>query len=514
VDTQTKTETESFAGPAPAAQLPATVAEARQSIGEIERHIARTEGHPKVYPPKIAKAILAVTAEIGQVEKTGKNEFQKYKYASWQEVNNHLSPLLAKHGLIIIQSEKSRSLLEQNEQGSILAIVYECTIVNEDGDAWPPIEWTAIARLRDGKGVSDDKAAPKCATQGEKYFCMKLFKIRTAEEGELDSDADDGTGKAKGRPPKAMGEADGVSAEPIAIYVAKGGAKAWHKEFCAAVRRMATRENLDKLGALNADNVKTLEAADAKLYASAREAYALRLTELPKADLTAGAAQTAETQGATSAEGKPGPTTAVAASGSTTQSPQGATAPATTGKPLPPLVSKAAVQRADAAAAGANPATGELPKPQGSADPGEIPEHLRRMNFGEEAAWLSGIRSMLEAAESVEDVKALQDAAMTPTAKGRMSAGAWAAAIQEHHSRAQSILDNPPAKPFDGDEWLKGDLAGALSAAEDPASLEKVKVGMLLAEKDKLTAPQWKIAVGMYRTRLDEVDPANALGGG
>jgi hypothetical protein len=70
----------------------------------------------------------------------------------------------------------------------MLSIVYGFSFSNEDGDCWPEIEWTALARLRDQKGISDDKAAAKCHTQAEKYFCIKQFKIRTAEA--IDSDAD------------------------------------------------------------------------------------------------------------------------------------------------------------------------------------------------------------------------------------------------------------------------------------------------------------------------------------
>lgn len=51
----------------------------------------------------------------------------------------------------------------------------------------PEVEWTAIARLRDQKGVTDDKAATKCHTQAEKYFCIKQFKIRG--EDYIDGDA-------------------------------------------------------------------------------------------------------------------------------------------------------------------------------------------------------------------------------------------------------------------------------------------------------------------------------------
>ena len=75
--------------------------------------------------------------------------------------------------------EQDRSLLEENYKGSVLAIIYHFTIINADGEQWPAVEWTGIARLRDAKGVTDDKAAIKCHTQAEKFFCVKQFKIVT-----------------------------------------------------------------------------------------------------------------------------------------------------------------------------------------------------------------------------------------------------------------------------------------------------------------------------------------------
>lgn len=134
------------------------------------------------YPASIARAVIAITREMEAVSKQGQNEFQKYRYQRWEDISAKLSPLLAEHGLLIMQSEQSRSLLEQNDKGSVLAIVYHFTLVHESGDMAPPVEWTAIQRLRDQKGVTDDKAAAKCHTQAEKYFCTKQFKVRVAEE--------------------------------------------------------------------------------------------------------------------------------------------------------------------------------------------------------------------------------------------------------------------------------------------------------------------------------------------
>ena len=142
------------------AALPAVVKQERRP---------RAPSQPRVpaYPPAIAKAIVAISKDIGVIQKVGYNDFQRYRYTRWEDISERLSPLLAEHGLVIVQTEINRTLLEQNAQGSVLSIIYNFTIVNADGQTWPPIEWTGIARLRDQKGVSDDKAPLKCQPQAE-----------------------------------------------------------------------------------------------------------------------------------------------------------------------------------------------------------------------------------------------------------------------------------------------------------------------------------------------------------
>lgn len=194
---------------------------------------------------------------MGHVAKNGKNDFQKYAYPKWEDVNEKLSPLLTENGLIVVQTEQSRSLLESNDQGSVLAIVYHFTLVNEDGDAWPEIEWTAIARLRDQKGITDDKAAAKCHTQGEKYFCLKAFKIRIGEE--IDSDKDDGTGRGQK-------ENGAINQNPHTVTVANGGAKAWKRVFVEAIQS-AGPKTIEAWIELNEHTLEKLKNADAALYA-------------------------------------------------------------------------------------------------------------------------------------------------------------------------------------------------------------------------------------------------------
>jgi hypothetical protein len=177
-----KTHMEMPVEQAPAPSLPAVRQERVPRKSRTEPSMAAP-----AFPARIAVAILKVTNEIGRIQKEGRNEFQRYKYTRWEDINEKLSPLLGEHGLIIVQSEQSRSLLEENDKGSVLAIVYHFTLVNDHGEQWPPVEWTAIARLRDQKGVTDDKAASKCHTQAEKQFCIKQFKIRTDDYGDDDA---------------------------------------------------------------------------------------------------------------------------------------------------------------------------------------------------------------------------------------------------------------------------------------------------------------------------------------
>lgn len=222
---------------------------------------------PKAYSPKIAKALLAVTREIGAVEKSGWNDFHKYAYQKWEDVLGRLSEILPKHGLIIMQSEVARSLFENDQ---MMAITYDFTIVNEDGDVWPerPV-WTAIARARDSKGTPDDKAANKAHTQAHKYFLLHTFKIRTKDSVEDDSDGDQPAKAAAPKPPKPGSEEAAALDGPRAV-TAGHDAASWADAFIAAING-ATPENLAKwieANKLRLDKLKAYPEVDAKVQAA------------------------------------------------------------------------------------------------------------------------------------------------------------------------------------------------------------------------------------------------------
>lgn len=210
----------------------------------------------KLYPPKIAKAILAITRKIDPVAKAGKNTFHKYTYAKWEDILDVLSPLIAENGLIIQQSEVSHG----GFSGDLIEITYEFTIINEDGDVWPDRpSITSICKIRDQKGVLDDKASSKCFTQAQKYMMVGLFKIRTADISEADHDAD----RPRSRPvPSPSGWI-----EPHTVQATDNDtAQTWTERLIGFLAKAKSHEELMKWDELNGGFIDRVQQRDVSLY--------------------------------------------------------------------------------------------------------------------------------------------------------------------------------------------------------------------------------------------------------
>lgn len=194
------------------------------------------EAPVKAYPPKIAKAILAITRELAPVKKAGANDFHKYQYPKWEDVLDQLGPKIAEHGLIIQASEISHGGFQD---GRMVEISYEFTIINEDGDFWPdrPVI-TQMCKVIDNKGIVDDKAASKVMTQAQKYFYMQLFKIRTREMEADDLDYDPAKHKLVKK--RAVPTTSGKVAPHLLAIGENEGAKGWVGRFMAVYSKAET----------------------------------------------------------------------------------------------------------------------------------------------------------------------------------------------------------------------------------------------------------------------------------
>jgi hypothetical protein len=238
----------------PAGELPLATPMPRQEL----KPVPVSERTVKLYPPKIAKALLAITREIDPVQKAGYNTFHKYAYQKWEDILEQLGPLIAKHGLIIMQSETAHGGFERD----LIEISYEFIIINEDGDEWPVRPAiTAICKVRDSKGVLDDKAASKCHTQAHKYAMVQLFKIRVADMA--DHDAGENGQKAPARRAPAP---NGKMAPHYVQGVEGDTAETWSEKFIKFIEKAASQEELDQWDKMNGKLIDLCQQRDVNVY--------------------------------------------------------------------------------------------------------------------------------------------------------------------------------------------------------------------------------------------------------
>lgn len=151
-------------------------------------------------PEKLTAALADIMAEVGVIQKTGWNEGLRYRYAGIQDVLVTLTPLLARHGVIVMQTEAGKTMFDQDR---VIAIEYEFTIAHSSGEVWPDRpRQTGMSGCRHRNGAFDDKCLNKCHTAARKYFLMALFQIATGDDA--DKGENDGAG---GRKPQAKPDA-------------------------------------------------------------------------------------------------------------------------------------------------------------------------------------------------------------------------------------------------------------------------------------------------------------------
>jgi len=138
---------------------------------------------------KVYKAINAVQAALS-VDGIGKNRVNSqgsgYKFRGIDDVYQALSPLLAKHGLVIVPRMVGRECVERTSKngGALFYVTVEAEfdfIAAEDGSHH-------TARTFGEAMDSGDKATNKAMSAAYKYAAFQTFAIPT--EGNPDADAE------------------------------------------------------------------------------------------------------------------------------------------------------------------------------------------------------------------------------------------------------------------------------------------------------------------------------------
>lgn len=192
---------------------------------------------------KVVEAIANVMAEIRPVEKLGFNKFHNYAHMRIGDLNAELTPLMGKHGIVVIQNETRRDLFDNQ---TVMAIQYEFTILHKSGEVYPerPVI-TGVARCRTSKESWDDKTFNKCHTAARKYFLIGLFQIPVSDED--DADEHHGSdGPQRQRPTRRPPSPDG-KATPDTVPIVDGEhPRAWAERFKKACGQSDTPATIQK----------------------------------------------------------------------------------------------------------------------------------------------------------------------------------------------------------------------------------------------------------------------------
>lgn len=125
----------------------------------------------------VVEALAAVMAELPAIQKSDSGQGVSYKFRGIETLVGHLSPLLAKHGVIIVPSSRIAEINRdvQNSSGQMKGWTETILTVNWTiyGPACDSITATTVGIGRD----NSDKGSNKAQTQAYKYLLMELFAI-------------------------------------------------------------------------------------------------------------------------------------------------------------------------------------------------------------------------------------------------------------------------------------------------------------------------------------------------
>lgn len=146
---------------------------------------------------KLVKKLVEVMKQVKYIQKTGFNEFHRYRYATEADVNEKVREVLADHNVVLIPNVKSHSVREHtNAKGKteyIVTVGVEFTFI--DGDTGEKISFTTYGEGQD----AGDKGTYKAFTGAQKYALMKAFMIPTGDDPEADNGVDERNNDYEGR---------------------------------------------------------------------------------------------------------------------------------------------------------------------------------------------------------------------------------------------------------------------------------------------------------------------------
>jgi hypothetical protein len=131
----------------------------------------------------LARKMALVAKECGYVQKTGRNDFHRYKYATAADVLAKVNEALAEHGVC---ATVDPSVLSESVDNGNRTVTVKVALTLHDGDSDQTFTTAGIGCGQD-KG---DKAVMKAQTAAIKYAWMLALNISTGDDPEADEDTD------------------------------------------------------------------------------------------------------------------------------------------------------------------------------------------------------------------------------------------------------------------------------------------------------------------------------------
>lgn len=146
--------------------------------------MAETKTAEATTPLNLYQKLAAITGEIGEIKKGGRNREQGFDFIEYAAVAGKLRTLFAKYGVVVIprmaqtkNQHRENITSKAGKAGQSVLVDMTFTVVNADdpNDKFT-VPWT-------GEAVDyGDKATNKAATSALKYFLMRQFNV--SEKGD------------------------------------------------------------------------------------------------------------------------------------------------------------------------------------------------------------------------------------------------------------------------------------------------------------------------------------------
>ena len=173
---------------------------------------------------QIAKKLVMVMADCAYIQKSGTNDFHRYRYATAADVLEKVNASLVKHGLAVTAQAELidlRDVVTLKGNTERLATV-RTTLTLIDSESGEQVSCSGIGSGQD----PGDKAAMKACTASLKYAWMTTLTMATVDD---DPEADSGVDQRMAVEPAKTNQARIVAGEeicsecgaPLTIAVAK-----------------------------------------------------------------------------------------------------------------------------------------------------------------------------------------------------------------------------------------------------------------------------------------------------